>query len=67
MINMLEYADHLTSFARYMEENGVPVYGVSIQNEPDIEENWTSWTSDEILTFMRDYAHRIEGTKVMDT
>ncbi len=60
-----EYAEHLNDFVDYMNENGVPIYGISIQNEPDIEENWTSWTSDEMFTFMKDYAHAIEGTKVM--
>lgn len=60
-----EYAEHLNQFVKYMSDNGVDIYGVSIQNEPDIEENWTSWTSDEMFTFMKDYAHAIEGTKVM--
>jgi glucuronoarabinoxylan endo-1,4-beta-xylanase len=60
-----DYVEHLNSYVAFMEKNGVPVYGVSIQNEPDIEENWTSWTNDEMFIFMRDYAHAIEGTKVM--
>jgi glucuronoarabinoxylan endo-1,4-beta-xylanase len=60
-----EYAAHLDSFNTYMTNNGVPIYGISVQNEPDITDNWTSWTPDEMLTFMRDYAHAIEGTRVM--
>ena len=60
-----KYAEHLNSFISYMANNGVDIYGISIQNEPDIEENWTSWTADEMFVFMRDYAHIIEGTKVM--
>ena len=60
-----EYAAHLNSFNLYMKNNGVTIYGISIQNEPDIEENWTSWTSGEMFTFMKDYAHVVEGTKVM--
>jgi glucuronoarabinoxylan endo-1,4-beta-xylanase len=60
-----EYAAHLNSFNSYMQNNGVTVYGISAQNEPDIEGNWTSWTSGEMLTFMRDYANAIEGTNVM--
>jgi glucuronoarabinoxylan endo-1,4-beta-xylanase len=59
-----EYVDHLNHFVQYMSDNGAPVYGISIQNEPDIGD-WTQWTIDEMLTFMRDYAHAIEGTKVM--
>jgi glucuronoarabinoxylan endo-1,4-beta-xylanase len=60
-----EYAAHLDSFVTYMENNGVPIYGISIQNEPDITENWTSWTANEMFTFMRDYAHAITGSRVM--
>jgi len=58
------YAAHLDSFITYMAENGVPVYGISVQNEPDIGE-WTQWTPDEMLTFVRDHAHAITGTNVM--
>ena len=61
-----EYAAHLNSFITFMKNNGVPIYGVSIQNEPDITGNWTSWTADEMLTFMKNNADTIEGTKVMD-
>ncbi|MEJ2628466.1 MAG: T9SS type A sorting domain-containing protein, partial [bacterium] len=60
-----EYAAHLDSFVTYMNNNGVPLYGISVQNEPDIKGNWTSWTADEMLTFMKDYAHTITNTKVM--
>jgi glucuronoarabinoxylan endo-1,4-beta-xylanase len=60
-----QYAAHLDSFNTYMANNDVPIYGISVQNEPDITDQWTSWTADEMLTFMRDYAHAINGTKVM--
>jgi glucuronoarabinoxylan endo-1,4-beta-xylanase len=59
-----EYAAHLDSFSTYMATNGVPIYGISVQNEPDIGD-WTRWTVDEMFTFMRDYAHAIQGTRVM--
>ncbi|MCF7802950.1 MAG: T9SS type A sorting domain-containing protein [Candidatus Marinimicrobia bacterium] len=58
------YAAHLDSFVAYMADNDVPVYGISVQNEPDIGE-WTQWTSGEMFTFMRDHAHAITGTNVM--
>ena len=29
------YADHLNSFVAYMKDNGVDLYAVSVQNEPD--------------------------------
>jgi len=60
-----EYAAHLNSFVTYMSNNGVPIYGISIQNEPDITDQWTSWTANEIFTFMKENAHAITGTKVM--
>ena len=59
------YAAHLNSFTRFMNNNGVPVYGLSVQNEPDITDQWTSWTSAEMLTFMKQYAGALTGTKVM--
>lgn len=60
-----EYAAHLNEFTDYMNDHGVPLYGISIQNEPDITDQWTSWTADEIFTFMKGYAHLLEGAKVM--
>ncbi|MBN1406645.1 MAG: T9SS type A sorting domain-containing protein [Calditrichaceae bacterium] len=60
-----EYAAHLDSFVAYMAENDVPIYGISIQNEPDITDQWTSWTANEIFTFMKENAHAVTGTKVM--
>ncbi|MBN2425150.1 MAG: T9SS type A sorting domain-containing protein [Calditrichaceae bacterium] len=60
-----EYAAHLDSFNTYMANNSVPLYGLSVQNEPDITDQWTSWTSDEIFTFMKENAHAITGTRVM--
>ncbi len=60
-----EYAAHLDSFSTYMKNNGVPVYGISVQNEPDITDQWTSWTSAEMFTFMKNHAHAVTGTIVM--
>lgn len=58
-----EYVDHLNAYNTFMKENGVPLYAISVQNEPDYG-NWTRWTPDEMLRFMRDYAHQIDN-KVM--
>jgi glucuronoarabinoxylan endo-1,4-beta-xylanase len=60
-----QYANHLNSFVKYMTKNGVSIYGLSIQNEPDITGQWTSWTANEIFTFMHNYAGTIKGTRVM--
>jgi len=59
-----EYAAHLDSFNTYMTNNGVPMYAISVQNEPDWNGGWTQWTAGEMLTFMRENAHTI-GTRVM--
>jgi glucuronoarabinoxylan endo-1,4-beta-xylanase len=59
-----EYAEHINNFAKYMKRNGVELYGVSVQNEPDIGE-WTQWTPEEMLTFVRDYGHLIDAAKLL--
>jgi glucuronoarabinoxylan endo-1,4-beta-xylanase len=59
-----EYAAHLDSFNTYMTNNGVPMYAISVQNEPDYNGGWTQWTAGEMLTFMQENASAI-GTKVM--
>ncbi|HCD51772.1 MAG TPA: hypothetical protein DEQ34_04945 [Balneolaceae bacterium] len=58
------YAAHLDSFRVFMENNGVPIYAISVQNEPDYANDWTAWEPEEVVTFLRDYAPMI-GTKVM--
>lgn len=59
------YAAHLNSFTRFMKANGVAIYGLSIQNEPDITDQWTSWTPAEMLTFMKQNASVLTDTRVM--
>jgi glucuronoarabinoxylan endo-1,4-beta-xylanase len=60
-----DYAAHLNSFIRFMKDNGVSIYGTSVQNEPDITDQWTSWTPTEMLTFMKQNAGVLTETKVM--
>ncbi len=57
------YADHLNSFYSYLKENGVELYAISVQNEPDYGD-WTQWTAQELLTFMKENASVIK-TRVM--
>ncbi|MGC5772228.1 glucuronoxylanase [Paenibacillus pabuli] len=59
------YAQHLNDFVSYMKSNGVNLYAVSVQNEPDYAHDWTWWTPQEMLRFMKDYAGSITDTKVM--
>lgn len=54
------YVAHLNSFDSYMADNGVPLYCISVQNEPDWGE-WTRWTSTEMLDFMANYAQNINN------
>lgn len=55
-----EYARHLNDFVTYMRANGVDIYAISIQNEPDYAYEWTWWTAEEIVRFLRDYAPLID-------
>lgn len=59
-----DYAQHLNNFVKYMKENGVELYAISIQNEPDYAHDWTWWTSEECANFAANYANQIE-CKVM--
>jgi len=60
-----EYVNHLNSFIKYMKDNGVDLYAVSVQNEHDYayhgDGGWTEWTAADILTFMKNYAGNINS------
>lgn len=58
------YAQHLNDFTQFMKSNGVDLYAISIQNEPDYAQDWTWWTSSEIVTFLRNNAGSI-STRVI--
>ncbi|RPF21672.1 glycoside hydrolase family 30 beta sandwich domain-containing protein [Myceligenerans xiligouense] len=58
------YAQHLNDFASFMQDNGVPLYGISVQNEPDYAHDWTAWTPSEIVRFLRENAGSI-NTRVI--
>ncbi len=53
------YAQHLNDFVAYMKNNGVDLYAISVQNEPDYAHEWTWWTPQEMLRFMKEYAGSI--------
>jgi glucuronoarabinoxylan endo-1,4-beta-xylanase len=52
-----DFADSLATFAASMAAQGVPLLGVSPQNEPDYESDWEGclWTPEEMTTFVRDH------------
>jgi len=60
------YTNHLNAFIAYMKKQGVTLYAISVQNEPDYGmTSWCSWTADEILNFMKNNAGNITGAKVI--
>ncbi len=60
------YAAHLRAFADYMAGNGVPLYAVSVQNEPDATVTYEScsWNPVQFRKFMKNNAAAI-GARVM--
>jgi glucuronoarabinoxylan endo-1,4-beta-xylanase len=52
-----DYAEHLDSFVDFMEDNDVPIYAISIQNEPDANVDYEScfWNASEMLQFVKEY------------
>ncbi|MEV6849085.1 cellulose binding domain-containing protein [Actinoplanes sp. NPDC051411] len=58
------YAQHLNDFTTYLRNNGVNLYAISVQNEPDYATDWTWWTSTEIVNFLKANAGSI-STKVI--
>ena len=59
------YAQHLNDFGTYMKSNGVDLYSVSVQNEPDYAKEWTAWTPDETTDFIANYGDKITSTRLM--
>jgi len=53
------YAQYLNDFISYMKTNGVNLYAISVQNEPDYAHTWTWWTPEEMLRFMKENAGSI--------
>lgn len=58
------YAQHLNDFVVFMRNNGVELYAVSVQNEPDYAHEWTAWTAAEIVRFLKENSGVI-STRVM--
>ena len=61
------YTNHLNSFAGFMKEQGVPLYAISISNEPDWCHEWTCFSADEIYNYTKNYGDQLRkhGTKVI--
>jgi O-glycosyl hydrolase len=61
------YAAHLKSFCDYMSKNDVPLYAISVQNEPDVKVTYQScdWTASEIVNFIKNNSAGIGPTKLI--
>lgn len=58
-----EYAQHLNSFVKYVEGQGIQLYSISPQNEPDYAEEWTYWSANDLASFIAQYGKKVtEGT-----
>lgn len=53
------YAQHLNDYYTYMKGQGVDLYSISVQNEPDYSKEWTGWTSDETTAFLANYGDKL--------
>jgi len=60
------YADWLASFGNYMESNGISLYAISVQNEPNISVDYESceWTAEQMRDFIKNHGSAI-GYPVM--
>ena len=60
------YATHLNDFVVYMKNQGVDLYAISVQNEPDFgkQAGWGSWTAAACHDFIVNYGAMI-STKLM--
>ena len=60
-----DYADHLVRYVNFMRQNGVGIYAISVQNEPDMD--FTYWSPAEIVDFTKRFGQKIRaaGTRLM--
>ena len=61
-----QYAQHLNSFVKYCTQQGVDLYAISVQNEPDWSSEWTYWSPDRAANFIANYGKAVkEGTNTL--
>jgi O-glycosyl hydrolase len=61
------YADHLLGFRDFMQANGVPLYAISVQNEPDIRVTYEScdWTANQLVDWIKAHGAKFGDTKLI--
>ncbi|MCQ2252815.1 MAG: hypothetical protein MJZ61_05125 [Bacteroidales bacterium] len=52
-----DYADFLIEYVQFMKKQGVTIYAISLQNEPDAE--FTYWSPEEMRDFTKGYGKYI--------
>jgi len=58
------YRDYLNAYVKYMKDNGVNLYAISVQNEPDYSGDWTYWSPTQAHDFVLNYGATI-NTKLI--
>jgi glucuronoarabinoxylan endo-1,4-beta-xylanase len=60
------YANHLSSFVSYMKGQGVDLFAIGAQNEPDYgsQGGWRVWTAAQCHDFVLNYGDKV-GTKLI--
>lgn len=61
------FTDHLLGFASYMNDNGAPLYAVSIQNEPDYQVTYEScdWRARQMIDFLKQQGVKFTTLKLI--
>ena len=54
-----DYAKHLNNYIKYMEGEGIDLYSVSVQNEPDYAKDWTAWSTSDLVSFIANYGKQV--------
>ena len=62
-----DYANYLKSYVSYMSANGVTLYGVSMQNEPDWNATYEAcnWNAAQIHTWVASYGNTLGAQLIM--
>ncbi|MFM2290792.1 MAG: hypothetical protein RIS29_605 [Bacteroidota bacterium] len=61
-----DYAAHIKSFVDYQKQQGLNLYAVSVQNEPNwkVDYDGCSWNAAQMLDFVKNYGDQV-GTKLI--
>ncbi|HEX3030071.1 MAG TPA: carbohydrate-binding protein, partial [Clostridia bacterium] len=61
------YAKYLKSYIDYMSSNGVPLYAISLQNEPNIKVSYEScdWTGTQMRDFLKNNGSLLGDIKII--